>query len=78
MPRLRFVAKVAVSLVLLFVLFKILGQQPPPPPPKVEKSPLPQPPAEIPPAVEDGREPTEAEMLEIAKKEEWIWKDFPT
>ena len=76
MPRLRFIAKVVISFILLVVLFKILGQQPPPPPPPLDEPALPQPPVEVP--MEEVKEPTEAEMIEIARREEWIWKDFET
>jgi hypothetical protein len=76
MPRLRFIAKVVVSFFVLLVLFKILGQQPPPPPAPVDEASLPQPPADVP--AKEVKEPTEEEMLAIAKKEQWIWKDFPT
>lgn len=79
MPRLRFIAKVLVSFVFLVVLFKVLGQQPPPPPPPPDEPPpplLPETPDDIEPLREEWREPTEAEMIEFARREEWIWKDF--
>jgi hypothetical protein len=75
MPRLRFIFKVVISFILLLVLFKILGQQPPPPPPALEEPQLPQPPEVV---EEEIKEPTEEEMLAIGRREEWIWKDFPT
>ena len=74
MPRLRFIAKVLVFLVFMIVLFKVLGQQPPAPPPPDEPPAVPQPPEDIP--KEEFHEPTEDEMMERAKREDWIWKDF--
>ena len=76
MPRLRFVAKLAISLIVLIVLFKVLGQQQPSPPSEIRESRLPQPPGDVP--MDGGVEPTEEEMLAIARKEAWLWKDFPT
>lgn len=76
MPRLKFIAKVLVAILLLIIFFKLLGQQPPPPPappaPTLPPTPI------APESPEDEfKEPTEQEMLERAKREEWIWKDFP-
>lgn len=75
MPRLKFIAKVLCGLLVFVFLFKILGQQPPPPPappaPTLPPTPI------APESPEDEfKEPTEKEMIEWAKREEWIWKDF--
>ena len=73
MPRFKFAAKVLLSFLLLIILFKILGQQPPPPP-----APPSPPPAPIAPESpeDEFHEPTEEEMIEWARREEWVWKDF--
>ena len=76
MPRLRFIAKVLCSFIFLIVLFKDLGQHAASPPPPPDQAPPPQPPEEIPDPREEWKEPTEEEMIEMAKREEWIWKDF--
>ncbi len=76
MPRLRFVAKVILSSILLVVLFKILGQQPSSPTSLAGEQALPQPPGEVP--EEELKEPTEEEMLGRASREEWLWKNFET
>jgi hypothetical protein len=68
MPRLKFAAKVVLSIILLIVLFKIIGQPPPPPP-------TPAPPTPESPG-DEFKERTEEEMQEWAKREQWVWKDF--
>jgi hypothetical protein len=68
MPRLRLVAKVLASFIALVLFIKIMGSKPPPPPP----TPPPEPPTVL----------TEQQLMEKtmedAKKEDWVWKDFPT
>jgi hypothetical protein len=80
MPRLRLVAKIVGSFFALIILLKILSAAPPPTPP-------PEPPAEVAkPVVEEVvvevTPVTEDDLMkqseENAKKENWIWKDFPT
>lgn len=72
MPRLRFIAKVFLGLVLLGVGIKILSQGPP----EVREivSIIPAQPPDNP--EQNFREPTEAEMIERSKREDWIWKDY--
>lgn len=55
MPRLRFFAKILLTLTTLILMFRFL--RPPTAPAPVEP-------------------PTEAEMKEMAAKEDWVWKDF--
>lgn len=66
MPRLRFVVKVLASIMGFALLIKLMSQRPPP----------------APPAPEPPRQLSEQEMMdklmENAKKEDWLWKDFPT
>ena len=64
MPRLRLVAKVFATFICFIILVKIMASKPPPPP----ATPPPEPP----------KPPTEDEMMEMAKREDWIWKDFAT
>jgi hypothetical protein len=79
MPRLRLVAKIVGSFLALIIILKILSASPPPTPP-------PEPPAEVAkPVVEEVVEVapvTEDDLMkqseENAKKQDWIWKDFPT
>jgi len=96
MPRLRLMAKVLLSLILLVLVFKVLDQSPPPerPPQHLElpehpeQSEQPEQPEqrleqveEDPPRTltnDDVPPMTEAQMVEVGKKEQWIWKDFST
>ena len=82
MPRLRMVAKVIASFIALILLVKIISATPPPVPTSAE--PVPE---VADSAIEETTEPpppppsTEQELMELtmenAKKEMWIWKDFP-
>lgn len=76
MPRLRFVAKVIISFVLMVVLFEIFGRQPTLPPQPADKTTLSQPPTKV--LTEEVNEATEEQMLEFARRGKWIWKDFET
>ena len=70
MPRLKFMAKVVAGFILLIVMFKVLGTQPPPPPAAP-------PPPNAPESPEDEfKEPSEKDMVEWAKQEQWVWKNF--
>lgn len=72
MPRLRFFAKVVGFVIFTGLCLKILTQGPPKPP---SSGPItPAQPHERP--EENFRDPTEAEMIERSKMEDWIWKDF--
>jgi hypothetical protein len=73
MPRLRFVAKIFGFLLFTVLCVKILSQGPPASRDRGAISP-PQPPEH---PEENFREPTEAEMIERSKREDWLWKDFP-
>ena len=81
MPRLRMVAKIVATLIAVILVIKIMNASPPPPP-------APEPvPEVVKPVIEEITEPpppppTDEELMEMtmknAKKEQWIWKDFPT
>lgn len=75
MPRLRMVAKIIATLICLILVIKIMSTSPPPPPEPT--SPLPAEP-DAQPEPEPPREPTDDEMMEMAKRQDWIWKDFTT
>ena len=68
MPRLRLIVKILASILGFALLIKVMSQPPPPPPP----SPPPEPPRQL----------SDMEMMdklmEQSKKEDWLWKDFPT
>jgi hypothetical protein len=71
MPRLRFVAKIFAFLIFTALCLKVLSQGPP----KPRSGPIsPSQPPDNP--EQNFREPTEAEMIERSKREEWIWKDY--
>ena len=55
LPRLRFMGKVAMFILLAVLLFRIYHDNQPV-------------------AIEP---PTEAEIIEAAQREKWVWKDFP-
>ncbi|KAJ9611598.1 hypothetical protein H2200_004782 [Cladophialophora chaetospira] len=83
MPRLRLVAKILGTFIACIIVIKILSASPPPAPPTPE--PVPE---VVEPPIQEVTEPppppppTEDELMEMtmhnAKKEKWIWKDFPT
>lgn len=72
MPRLRFIAKIIAFLLFTALCLKILSQGPPTPREQAPVSPT-QPPDN---PEQNFREPTEAEMIERSKREDWIWKDY--
>lgn len=82
MPRLRMVAKIIATFVGVILLVKIMSAKPPPPPPAPPPAAEPTPEPIPEPAPEPEVEPpvpfTEEEMIKIAKKEAWVWKDFTT
>lgn len=81
MPRVRFIAKIVLSFVVVVTLFRVLTHNstppPPPPAPNPPPAPVPEPPKPKPEPKEPKPPHTEEEMREIAKKEAWIWKGFP-
>lgn len=72
MPRLRLLAKVVLAICGVLVVFKVMGTQPPS---SLDSTPehIPPPPA---PALTEQQ--LVDQTMEAAKREEWIWKDFPT
>lgn len=72
MPRLRFIAKIFAFLIFTGLCLKILSQGPPK---TRDQAPIkPSQPPDYP--EQNFREPTEAEMIERSKREDWIWKDY--
>ena len=72
MPRLRSVLNTIIGLAALALVVKVLSQGPPK---SREHTPIT--PAQPPDNPEQNfREPTEAEMIERSKREDWIWKDY--
>ncbi|KIV83704.1 hypothetical protein PV11_05706 [Exophiala sideris] len=67
MPRLRLIVKVLASILGFALLVKVMSQPPPPPPP---------PPPEAPRQLSDME--MMDKLMEQSKKEDWLWKDFPT
>jgi hypothetical protein len=72
MPRLKFAAKLLACLAVLVVIVELIGHRSPPASHALARLPpiAPQSPDD------ESREPTEKEMIEWAKREEWVWKDF--
>ena len=76
MPRLRMIAKITATFIFLILVVKIMSTTPPPSP--LEPTPEEPPPPLPEPEPEPPKELTDDEMMEIAMKKEWIWKDFTT
>jgi len=77
MPRLRLLAKVLLGLLGFVVVFKVMNTKPLPSsviePVEPVEEPLPPPPV----PVLSEHELTE-QTIEAAKRQDWVWKDFPT
>lgn len=75
MPRLRFFAKILFCLVGFIVVFKVMNTKPSaaPQPESIPEPPVPPEPEPTPPTIEELTE----QSIEAAKREEWVWKDFP-
>jgi hypothetical protein len=72
MPRLRSVLNAVVGLAALALVVKVLSQGPP-----KSREHIPIHPSQPPENPEQNfREPTEAEMIERSKREDWVWKDY--
>ena len=80
MPRLRLLAKILLGILGFVVVFKVMNTKP------LEPTPAPAPiePVEepLPPSAEPEPVLTEFELIEqsmeAAKRQDWVWKDFPT